>query len=97
MVRFLVVEPTHPGSNPRFGMGVSYLQLIILSVVCDVPVDSNALLVTNFMHLKIKLAQSFEGAHSGRMCVCIFIGECLYVYEYLHLYCVSKKTTRLSG
>ena len=43
MVRFLVVEPTHPGSNPRFDVGVAYLRLIILSVVGDVPVDSEAL------------------------------------------------------
>jgi hypothetical protein len=43
MVRFLVVEPTHPGSNLRFNVGVAYLWLIILSVVGDVPVDSETL------------------------------------------------------
>jgi hypothetical protein len=43
MVRFLVVELTHPGSNPRFDMGVAYLWLIILSVVGDVPIDSETL------------------------------------------------------
>jgi hypothetical protein len=43
MVRFLVVEPTHPGSNPRFDMGVAYLRLIILSVVGDIPVNSETL------------------------------------------------------
>jgi hypothetical protein len=40
MVMILVVEATHPGSSPRFGVGVAYLRLIILSVVGDVPVDS---------------------------------------------------------
>jgi hypothetical protein len=59
----------------------------------DVPVNSDALLVTDFMNLKIKPAQSFRGAHRGRVCVrvCVHRGECSYVYEYLHLYCVSKK------
>jgi hypothetical protein len=38
-----VVEPTHPGSNFRFDMGVAYLRLIILSVVDDVPVDRETL------------------------------------------------------
>jgi hypothetical protein len=40
----------------------------------DVPVDSDALLVTDFMNLKIKPAQSFECAHRGRVCVRVFIG-----------------------
>jgi hypothetical protein len=39
-------------------------------------------------------AQSFEGAHRGRVCVCAFIGVsvCAYIYERLRLYCVKKKT-----
>jgi hypothetical protein len=40
MVRFFRVEPIHPGSNTRFDENVAYLRLIILSVVDDVPVDS---------------------------------------------------------
>jgi hypothetical protein len=55
----------------------------------DVPVNSDALLVTDFMNLKIKPAQSFEGAHRGKIYVCVFMcvhrGECSYVYEYLCL------------
>jgi hypothetical protein len=43
MVRFLMMELIHPDLNPRFNVGVAYLQLIILSVVDDVPVNSNAL------------------------------------------------------
>jgi hypothetical protein len=39
----------------------------------DVPVDSDALLVTDFVNLKIKSAQSFRGAHRNRMCVRVFI------------------------
>jgi hypothetical protein len=35
----------------------------------DVPVDSETLLVTDFVNLKIKSIKSFEGAHRDRMCV----------------------------
>jgi hypothetical protein len=39
----IVVEPIHPCSNPRFDVSVVYLRLIILSVVDDVSVNSDAL------------------------------------------------------
>jgi hypothetical protein len=39
----------------------------------DVPVDNELLLVTDFINLKIKLTQSFEGAHRSRVYVCVFI------------------------
>jgi hypothetical protein len=70
---------------------VLHLQLIILSVGAGVPVDNETLLATDFMNLKIKPAQSFRGAHRDKMCVCVYMSECSYMYEYLHLYCVSKK------
>jgi hypothetical protein len=38
-----VVEPIRPDLNHRFDVGVVYLQLIILLVVGDVPVDSETL------------------------------------------------------
>jgi hypothetical protein len=38
-----------------------------------VPVDSETFLVTDFVNLKIKLAQFFEGAHKGRVYVYAFI------------------------
>jgi hypothetical protein len=47
----------------------------------DISVDSDALLMTDFINLKIKSTQSFECAHRDRVCV----------YKYLHLYYVSKK------
>jgi hypothetical protein len=65
---------------------VLYLRLIIFSVGGDVPIDSEALLVTDFVNLKINPTQSFEGAHRG---------ECSYVYKYLCLYRISKKKTCL--
>jgi hypothetical protein len=88
MVRFLV-ELIHSNSNPRFDLTATYLRLIILSVVCDVFVDRNCSL-NDFVNFKIKSTQSFECAHRGRICACVFIeGECSYVYEYLRLYCVT--------
>jgi hypothetical protein len=52
----------------------------------DVPVDSEALLVIDFMNLKIKPAQSFECAPRGRVCVRMFIGviarTCMSIYVY---------------
>jgi hypothetical protein len=52
----------------------------------DVPVDSETLLVIDFVNLKIKLAQSFEGAHRDRVCVHVFIGvsarTCMSIYIY---------------
>jgi hypothetical protein len=46
----------------------------------DVPVDSEALLVTDFVNLKIKPTQSFRGAHRGRIYVCVFIGVSAHTY-----------------
>jgi hypothetical protein len=39
-----------------------------------VSVDSETLLVTDFVNLKIKPTQSFGGTHRGRVCVRVFIG-----------------------
>jgi hypothetical protein len=50
-----------------------YLWLIILLVGGDVSVDSETLLVTDFMNLKIKLVQSFRYVYRDRTYVRIFI------------------------
>jgi hypothetical protein len=55
-----------------------HLRLIILLVEDDVLVDSDALLMTDFVNLKIKLIQYFGCAHRDRMCVRIFIGVIAY-------------------
>jgi outer membrane protein W len=52
---------------------VLHLRLIILSVGDDVTVDSDVLLVIDFVNLKIKPTQSFKDAHRGKVCVHIFI------------------------
>jgi hypothetical protein len=50
----------------------------------DVPIDSETLLVTDFMNLKIKPAQSFGGAHKCKVYVRMFIGvsarTCMSIY-----------------
>jgi hypothetical protein len=61
----------------------------------DVPVDTDALLVINFVNLKIKLAKSFGGTYRGR--VCVHRSECLYVYKYLRLYCIFLKNIIISS
>jgi hypothetical protein len=50
-----------------------------------ISIDSDALLVTDFVNLKIKSDQSFRDAHRSRVCVYIYRVECPYVYEYLCL------------
>jgi hypothetical protein len=57
LVRFLVVELTHPGSNLM--TCVLYLRLIILLVGVDVPVNRDTLLVTDFVNLNIKDSSIF--------------------------------------
>jgi hypothetical protein len=70
-----VVELIQSGSN---------LRLIILSEGDDVSINSEMLLVTDFVNLKIKLVQSFGGARRGRMRMCVFIGvdarRCMNIY-----------------
>jgi hypothetical protein len=48
---------------------VLYLRLIILSVGGNVPIDSEVLLVINFVNLKIKSTQSFRYALIDLTCV----------------------------
>jgi hypothetical protein len=54
----------------------------------DVSVDSETLLVTDFVNLKIKPTQSFRGDYRGRVCICVFIGmdarTCMNI-------CISQK------
>jgi hypothetical protein len=64
-----------------------YLRLIILSVGGDVPVDSETFLVTDFVNLKIKSAQSFRSGYRSRIYMCMFIGisvhTCINMYIYI--------------
>jgi hypothetical protein len=59
----------------------------------DVSIDSEALLVTNFVNLNTKSTQFFRCAYRDRVRVCVFIelSARIYIYEYLCFYCVSNK------
>jgi hypothetical protein len=48
---------------------VLHLWLIIFLIGGNISVDSDVLLITDFVNLKIKLAQSFRGTHRGSVCV----------------------------
>ena len=83
LVRFLVVEPAHPGSSLRLGTGArNFLDLFqdltgtILSVVVDVPVDSEVPMVTS--ESRDQPAQSLGGAHRGRV-ACVFVSVCVCI------------------
>jgi hypothetical protein len=63
---------------------VLHLWLFILLVGGDIPIDSETLLVIDFVNLKIKSVQSFGEAHRGRICVRVFVGvsarTCMSIY-----------------
>jgi hypothetical protein len=44
----------------------------------DLPIDSEAFLMTDFVNLKINPTQSFVCAHRGRMCAYVYKAECTY-------------------
>jgi hypothetical protein len=60
----------------------------------DVSVDSETLLVTDFVNLKIKLAQSFEVAHRSRVCVRIFIAVSAHTYINIYICTIFLKNSR---
>jgi hypothetical protein len=57
----------------------------------DVPVDSEPLLVTDFMNLKIKPTQSFRSAYIDRMCVHVFISVSVHTCMNICIYIVFLK------
>jgi hypothetical protein len=62
----------------------------------DIPVDSDTLLVTDFMNLKIKPAQSFRDTHKNKVCVHVFIRISALVYEEYYIVFL-KKISRLEA
>jgi hypothetical protein len=75
---------TYLDLNPRFIIFVTYLQLIILSVVGDIFIESETLLLTDFVNLKIKPTQSFRDVYRGRVYTHVFIWRnirtCIDIY-----------------
>jgi hypothetical protein len=55
------------------------------------PIDSETLLATDFLNLKIKSIESFIGAHMGRVYVCVFIGVIAHMYMNIYIYTVFLK------
>jgi hypothetical protein len=55
----------------------------------DVLINNETLLVTDFVNLKIKLAQSFKDAHKDKMCV--FIGVSGRTYMNICVFTVFLK------
>jgi hypothetical protein len=65
-------------------------------VISDVSVDSETLLVTDFVNLKIKPAQSFICAHRDRMYVHVFIRMSAHMYMSIYIYTVFLKKISLN-
>jgi hypothetical protein len=60
-------------------------------VVTDVPVDDESSVVTSRIFICVS-AQSFEGAHRGRVCIRVFTGGvCVRVVSVCVVLCNSKK------
>jgi hypothetical protein len=57
----------------------------------DVVIDSETLLVTDFVNLKIRLAQSFRVAHRNMMCVRVFIWMSAHTCMSICVYTVFLK------
>jgi hypothetical protein len=57
----------------------------------DALVDSETLLVTDFVNLKINPTQSFECAHISRVCVHMFIWMSAHTCMSIYIYTVFKK------
>jgi hypothetical protein len=79
------MELIHSNSNPIFDIGVVFSANYSFSGRRR-PIDSETLLVTDFVNLKIKPAQSFRDAHKDRVCVRVFIWvsahTCISIYVY---------------
>jgi hypothetical protein len=69
MVRKGCCTLAHQSLNLKFDICVSYKRWNIYSVGGDVPVDSEMPMVTSSISRFNPHAQSFGGAHRGKMCV----------------------------
>jgi hypothetical protein len=74
-----LVELIYLFLNPIFDMCIIFNVNYFL-VKCDIFI--NTFLMTYFINLKIKSVQYFRCNHKNKV----------YIYKYLHLYCVYKKT-----
>jgi hypothetical protein len=85
LVKFLVIKLIHSGLNLRFNIGVIFTANYFFSERRCL-IDSETLLMTDFVNLKIKPTQYFRCAHRSMMYIHIFIGvsvhTCINIYVY---------------
>jgi hypothetical protein len=90
LVRILVVKITHLILNFKFIMCVVFMINYFL-VRCDVSIDSETLLMIDFINFKIKPTQSFRCADRGKIYVCVLIGVSANTYINIYVYTIFKK------
>jgi hypothetical protein len=61
------------------------------SMKCNINIDSDVFLVTEFVNLKIKLAQSFKYVHKNKVCVRVLIELSNHTYMSICVSMVFKK------
>jgi hypothetical protein len=49
----------------------------------DIPINSDAFLVTDFVNIKINLCQFFKCAHRNRVCMRVFIGVSARIFIFI--------------
>jgi aspartate carbamoyltransferase catalytic subunit len=82
----------HTGLNRKFDdMDVIFISNYFL-VGDDISITSKTILVTDFVNLKIKPAQSFQDTRRGKIYVHIFIE--VSTRTYISIYSVYKKTEK---
>jgi hypothetical protein len=60
----------------------------------DVPVDSETLLMVNFINLEIKPTQSFKNDHKDKIHIHVFIGVSAHTYINICVYIIFLKKER---
>jgi hypothetical protein len=85
-----MVKLTYSGLNYRFDMCVVFITNYFL-VGGAVPIESEALLLTDFLNVKIKPVQCFGCTHRVRMYVHVFIGVSAHTYISICVYTVFLK------
>jgi hypothetical protein len=86
-VRFSVVKLIYSCLNARFDMRIIFMANYFL-VGGDVPINSETFLITDFINLKIKSAQSFRGVYRDRVCMHVFIEINTYICMSIYIYII---------
>jgi hypothetical protein len=95
LFRFVVVKLIYSGLNLRFDVDTIFMANYSFSGMRR-PIDSETLLVTDFMNLKIKLAQSFKDTYRSRIYVRVFIEVSAHMCMSICVYTVLLKRNVLA-